>query len=95
MSISRKSTDGTTISTATATATATAAAAGDVAIMVGELLAEIMNAVGVQAFSFDLAETFLRLDIASGGRDISWCAPQIFCAFARPETPRINYAAIA
>lgn len=29
--------------------------------MVGQLLAEIMNAIGVQAFSFDLAETTSRL----------------------------------
>ena len=29
--------------------------------MVGELLAEIMNAIGVQAFRFDLAETISRL----------------------------------
>ena len=29
--------------------------------MVGELLAEIMNAIGVQAFNFDLAETASRL----------------------------------
>lgn len=32
-----------------------------VAVMVGELLAEIMNAIGVQAFNFDLAETTSRL----------------------------------
>ena len=30
--------------------------------MVGELLAEIMNAIGVQAFNFDLAETTSRLE---------------------------------
>ncbi len=29
--------------------------------MVGDLLAEIMNAIGVQAFNFDLAETTSRL----------------------------------
>ena len=29
--------------------------------MVGELLAEIMSAIGVQAFNFDLAETISRL----------------------------------
>lgn len=29
--------------------------------MVGELLAEIMNAIGVQAFNFDLDETTARL----------------------------------
>ena len=32
-----------------------------VAVMVGELLAEIMNATGVQAFHFDLGETTSRL----------------------------------
>lgn len=40
------------------------AAAGDaaeIAVMVGELLDEIMNAIGVQAFNFDLAETTSRL----------------------------------
>lgn len=30
--------------------------------MVGELLAEIMNAIGVKAFNFDLAETTFRLE---------------------------------
>lgn len=35
--------------------------AHEVAVMVGELLAEIMNAIGVQAFNFDLAETASRL----------------------------------
>lgn len=35
--------------------------AQEVAVMVGELLAEIMNAIGVQAFNFDLAETTSRL----------------------------------
>lgn len=30
--------------------------------MVGELLAEIMSAIGVQAFNFDLAETISRLE---------------------------------
>jgi len=35
--------------------------AQEVAAMVGELLAEIMNAIGVQAFNFDLAETTSRL----------------------------------
>lgn len=33
----------------------------DVAVMVGELLAEIMNAIGIQVFNFDLAETAERL----------------------------------
>ncbi|MDN5942200.1 MAG: GNAT family N-acetyltransferase [Nitrospira sp.] len=35
--------------------------AQEVAVMVGELLAEIMNVIGVQAFNFDLAETTSRL----------------------------------
>ena len=35
--------------------------APEVAVMVGELLAEIMNAIGEQAFNFDLAETTSRL----------------------------------
>lgn len=33
----------------------------DVALMVGELLAEIMGAINVQAFHFDLGETTVRL----------------------------------
>jgi leucyl aminopeptidase (aminopeptidase T) len=40
---------------------ATASDAPEVAEMVGELLAEIMNAIGIQAFNFDLAETTSRL----------------------------------
>jgi GNAT superfamily N-acetyltransferase len=40
---------------------ATGADSQEVAVMVGELLAEIMNAIGVQAFSFDLDETMARL----------------------------------
>jgi GNAT superfamily N-acetyltransferase len=40
---------------------ALASDAQDVAVMVGELLTEIMNAIGVQAFNFDLAETTTRL----------------------------------
>jgi GNAT superfamily N-acetyltransferase len=40
---------------------ATAEDAHEVAVMVGELLAEIMNAIGVQVFNFDLAETIARL----------------------------------
>ena len=40
---------------------ATAGDAEEIAVMVGELLAEIMNAIGVQAFNFDLAETTSRL----------------------------------
>lgn len=40
---------------------ATANDAQDVAVMVGELLADIMKAIGVQAFNFDLAETVSRL----------------------------------
>ena len=35
--------------------------APEVAIMVGELLHEIMNAIGIQAFHFDLDETTVRL----------------------------------
>lgn len=35
--------------------------AQEVAVMVGELLAEIMNAIDVQAFNFDLDETTARL----------------------------------
>ncbi len=33
----------------------------DVAVMVGELLAEIMNAIDIQAFNFDLDDTTARL----------------------------------
>ncbi len=40
---------------------ATADDAQEVAVMVGELLAEIMNAIGVQAFNFDLTDTTARL----------------------------------
>lgn len=40
---------------------AIASDAQEVAIMVGELLTEIMNAIGVQAFNFNLAETTSRL----------------------------------
>lgn len=40
---------------------ALASDAQEVAIMLGELLTEIMNAIGVQAFNFDLAETTTRL----------------------------------
>lgn len=36
--------------------------AQEVAVMVGELLTEIMNAIGVQAFNFDLSETTSRLN---------------------------------
>lgn len=35
--------------------------AQEIAVMVGELLAEIMNAIGVQVFNFDLDETVARL----------------------------------
>ena len=35
--------------------------AQEVAVMVGELLTEIMNAVDIQAFNFDLVETTTRL----------------------------------
>lgn len=41
---------------------ATADDAHEVAVMVGELLAEIMNAIGVRVFNFDLAETTSRLE---------------------------------
>ena len=40
---------------------ATADDAQEVAVMVGELLTEIINAIGVQAFNFDLDETMTRL----------------------------------
>ncbi|OIQ82967.1 acetyltransferase (GNAT) family protein [mine drainage metagenome] len=40
---------------------AIASDAQEVAVMIGELLTEIMNAIGVQAFNFDLAETTSRL----------------------------------
>ena len=40
---------------------AVAGDAPELAIMVGELLAEIMNAISMQAFNFDLAETVSRL----------------------------------
>ncbi|HRQ47056.1 MAG TPA: GNAT family N-acetyltransferase, partial [Rhodocyclaceae bacterium] len=40
---------------------ATADDAREVAMMVGELLAEIMNAIDVRAFNFDLDETTARL----------------------------------
>lgn len=40
---------------------AEAADAPDVAIMVGELLAEIIDAIGIQAFNFDLEATTARL----------------------------------
>lgn len=41
---------------------AAAADANEVAIMVGELLAEIMDAIGIQAFNFDLGKTIERLE---------------------------------
>ncbi len=37
-----------------------------VAVMVGELLAEIMDAIGMQAFNFDLQETAERLETFIG-----------------------------
>ncbi|NTW83607.1 MAG: GNAT family N-acetyltransferase [Chlorobiaceae bacterium] len=40
---------------------ANAADAQDVAVMVGELLTEIMDAIGIQAFNLDPAETASRL----------------------------------
>ena len=42
-------------------AAATVQDAPEVAVMVGELLAEIMSAIGEQAFNFDLADTTSRL----------------------------------
>ena len=45
----------------TAIQRATTNHANEVAIMVGELLHEIMNAIGIQAFHFDLDETTVRL----------------------------------
>jgi GNAT superfamily N-acetyltransferase len=48
---------------------ATADDAQEVAVMVGELLAEIMDVIGEQAFNFDLAETTARLkDFLSHGK---------------------------
>lgn len=40
---------------------ATVEDAREIAVMVGELLAEIMNAIGVQAFNFELVEAMDRL----------------------------------
>jgi GNAT superfamily N-acetyltransferase len=40
---------------------ATADNSHEIAVMVGELLSEIMNAIGIQAFNFDLEETTTRL----------------------------------
>lgn len=40
---------------------AVASDAAEIAVMVGELLVEIMNVIGVQAFNFELAETTSRL----------------------------------
>lgn len=41
---------------------AVAGDAPEIAVMVGELLAEIMSTIGIQAFNFDLAETTGRLE---------------------------------
>lgn len=41
---------------------ATADDTHEIAVMVGELLSEIINAIGVQAFNFDLEETTNRLN---------------------------------
>lgn len=41
---------------------ADASEASEIAVMVGELLTEIMQVIGVQAFNFDLAETTARLE---------------------------------
>lgn len=58
MSISHNSTMGQiTISRATAKE------AKEVAVMVGELLVEIMNAIGIMAFNFDFEETAIRLQL--------------------------------
>ena len=56
VSISRKSIDEMTVTQVSAED------AGEVAVMAGELLAEIMSAIGIQAFNFDLAETSKRLE---------------------------------
>jgi len=40
---------------------ATVGDSDEVAVMVGELLSEIMNTIGIQAFNFDLEETTNRL----------------------------------
>ena len=40
---------------------ATADNSHEISVMVGELLSEIMNAIGIQAFNFDLEETANRL----------------------------------
>ena len=40
---------------------AIASDAQEIAVMVGELLTEIMNTIGVQAFDFDIAQTTARL----------------------------------
>ncbi|MDO9041288.1 MAG: hypothetical protein Q7U64_02950 [Desulfocapsaceae bacterium] len=45
----------------TAIQKATTNHANEVAIMVGKLLHEIMNAIGIQSFHFDLDETTARL----------------------------------
>jgi hypothetical protein len=47
---------------------ATADDAEEVAEMIGELLTEIMNAIGVRAFNFDLEETATRLKAFSAKR---------------------------
>lgn len=46
---------------------AIASDASEVAAMVGELLAEIMNAIDAKAFNFDLAETTARLEYFING----------------------------
>jgi hypothetical protein len=50
---------------------ATSGDAHKVAVMVGELLNEIMSAIGVQAFSFNLNETTASSEISSSERNIS------------------------
>ncbi|AOU99311.1 GNAT family N-acetyltransferase [Acidihalobacter yilgarnensis] len=57
------------MSAAYSVAPATPADAAGVAVLVGELLGEIVRATGTAAFDFDLAETQARLaDFLAGGR---------------------------
>jgi len=54
---------------------AAASDAPEVAVMVGELLAEIMVAIGIQVFNFDLAETQPGSRTSSIERNISSSSP--------------------
>jgi hypothetical protein len=54
---------------------ATADDAQEVAVMVGELLAEIMDVIGEQAFNFDLAETTADLKTSSAMGNTSCLSP--------------------